>query len=68
MNNNNNNKVLITDFMSDEELHKRKIFFIFKCMINADLWKQLKRYTEKTGIKFNIENTDKEFIIVKKIL
>lgn len=69
--NNTDGKTLIADFLSIEELRKRKIFFIMDCMLlpengGLEIFKVLKQFTDETGIKFSIEH-NKGFKVFKKI-
>ena len=59
-------KTLISDSISIEELHKRKVIFIINEMLSVELFSVFKKFTDETGIKFKIEYGE-GFIIMKKI-
>ena len=64
--NNTDGKTLIADFLSIEEVRKRKVFFIMDCMLCPEIFKVLKQFTNETGIKFSIEH-NQGYKIFKKI-
>eukprot|EP01050_Picozoa_sp_SAG11_P027174 SAG11_NODE_6777_length_1250_cov_89.510860_1_plen_129_part_00 len=62
-----NNKVLITNAISFDELHKRKVLFVFKEMMNKDFFTTLQTYTRETGHTWSFEPLDDFVYVGKKI-
>ena len=52
--NNTNGKTLISDYLTEEELKKRKVFFIMDEMLSPELFHIIK----KSGYKFKIEHCE----------
>ena len=65
-NNNIQNKTLITDKLTIEEVRKRNIFFIMDCMLCPEFFKILKQCASETGNRFLIEHHT-GFKIIKKV-
>eukprot|EP01050_Picozoa_sp_SAG11_P031906 SAG11_NODE_10116_length_853_cov_28.579576_3_plen_74_part_00 len=63
----NDNKALITNAISVDELHKRKILFVFKEMMNRQFFETLQAYTQETGHTWSFEPLEDFAYVVKKI-